>query len=378
MIEELEMTENNPYLLPRDIRFLIFQDFQPKDILNLSLVNKKCSQIYKDENFWMRKIYKDFPNLLFKNYNYTSYLELYKRLIMRYGNLSDIKEVDCLVYKVINGRKYTFIIDKDYNLRIIKATDTYGNDFESYLHSLFNYDLPINKPLLKNMKDVVTLNYHTLILMTDGNLYRIGYESMFLPENMKIMKIMGANRTFIQITNNVREIGGNDFWIYYITNNNDFFIKKIYEEREYEEGSSEDNALYETKYKFEYINKVRSICLNGDDFFYTDLENNSFMKNEHYVISKGNVKQLIVDNDLWYILQEFGKLSIYDYSLRKGCFILRNLYIDKLFLNSNSQIYALAKNLDLYDIKVYDSPKLINCNVLNIYDNHIIKMPLSN
>ena len=188
------MNENNPYLLPRDVRFLIFQDFQPKDILNLSLVNKKCCEIFKDENFWMRKLYKDFPDLSFPN---DKYFELYKYLSLRYSQTDIIRNAGYLLHKVIKGKTHTFVVNKDQILKIIKNKDRTCNIFKSYLISLSGSHVSLIRSLSKNVRD--------LILPINDIIYRIWYTPMLSPY-LKNIKMSCLDKIMIQI-NNVEEIG---------------------------------------------------------------------------------------------------------------------------------------------------------------------------
>ena len=152
----------NPFNLPRDIRFLILQNFKPHELLNLYLVNKDCAKICKDENFWLRKLQKDYPAIDSTKYHCPSFLELYKRLAGKIGKLFRmwykqeskklpngsvetfwsplIERMDNVSYLISNqiiDNDTHLIIDALNQLRVINQKNPFATLFGLYLDQIY-------------------------------------------------------------------------------------------------------------------------------------------------------------------------------------------------------------------------------------------------
>ena len=401
---------NNPCNLPRDIRFLILQDFKPHELLSLYLVNKDCAKICRDENFWLRKLQKDYPSLHLKKYSYLSFLELYKRLARRIGQLAildtkreykqlpneDIQVIDIpvitavdtvnyLIRKQIKGDDITLIIDAQNQLRLVKQDKFFATLFSRYLYQIYpeKYD-----PLLLNIKDIYDSENYCMILTTSGNLYTIKTNQLTLPTEISPKHETKTIYALELITQNVREIGSAYGYLYYITKESELYLlwgTTIGDGDDKEEENENDIIPRE----FKYVSHVKSVCVDMDLIYYVNLDGDCFGIagwGQYEILSlERKSKQIVVKDKMWFILYENGKMDIHDSQIWETVETTECDYI-QLFTNYENRygpVYVLDNKLDLYMIKTpyrtkvkHTALELVASNVLNMFDvTYLVCLP---
>ena len=324
--------------------------------------NKECAKIGQDETFWVRKIRNDFPDVDWKSYNYTSYLELYKRLMLSYGCLlelrpdSDPQQIlpgDYLVKKMIVWESSRYFIDKEDNLHWMD---------EENFHVLFAH-----------VRDFVVTDECAMILDTTGIL------SIIRGQNSTQLNSRLRSSLLEHISSNVREIGGNECWFYYVTKHDELYVLDI---EPYEFGHVDVNSA------FRYVNKVKCVCLSGGNFYYVDLNNETFEGFDCDADMTGgvNTRQLFVRDGIYYWLTENGIIDIFDRKMDKFfSFSIGDLVTTKLFFdfqNLSSPVYALTSTLELYDITDYQHNQrpesdFVLDSSLGVCSSYIISIPMT-
>ena len=148
----------------------------------------------------------------------------------------------------------------------------------------------------------------------------------------------------------------------------------------------EDEDTDDDDDEIKYVAKVKSVCLYRTNFYHVDFDNQTYegFNSEPDLTTRINVKQLVIRDDIYYVLTELGTISGFDFTVYKHIeFSLGSDKITKLFFNcenTSSPVYALTSTLELYDITDYRHTQHEDCiavgrSVLGIYDSYIIFLP---
>lgn len=352
----------NPCKLPRDVRFLILQDFKPSDLLNLCQVNTDCAKICEDENFWKRKLAKDYPNI---EYKYKSNLELYKRLTLGLGKLYTLK---------LNGNNFSIKpVDIDYlvsNLILFEQPNIiYVRDAKNQIQTLSEslLDIYIKK---YGRSDILAVHssHELYILTTNRELYR--FES---------------DKNLVLIANHVKEFSGCvesrvDSIVYYIDTDDNLYVKK-----ELDSDNEDEEYTIDTK-EFEYQDRVESVFPDEYRLYYINMDSDlyQYRYNEHEYLFNvkektrqvSSVKQFAVKNDSYYILDTNNTCIFFkeeNYNITGGYYP----EIKTLFANASSD-YIFVQTFDLKLFLVtWDELIFVAKNVLKvIYSNNNIYLIL--
>lgn len=306
--------EKNPCKLPRDMRFLIFQDFTLADLLMLCQVNKDCAKILHDENFWQRKLAREYPTVDENSYKYDSYLDLYKQITRGVGKLYylDFRDdkpiitqdnVDYLVQGYIElGDDETanqYAIDAQGALRIVLNIKDPQNQLDRWLEEEIGESSDV---VVTNVKSVLNSNNALYILTVNHNLYGIYDYFNGLPS--EIQTNGGRTQESNLLAENVKEIGGVDVGYnhsiaYYILKTQELYVA----------------STQVSKRKFELVGKVQTVALDVDELYYVTMDSKlcEFNKGKPRDLYQfyGEIVQCVVKRDNFYILYKDGTLSYF-------------------------------------------------------------------
>lgn len=392
-----KMNECNLCKLPRDIRFSIMSYLNLSELSNFCRVNRDCQKMCQDENFWTRKLQRDYPDFHWKTFQYESWLKLYKRLTLGHGRLHEFKAesspaggVDFFYKKIIGNPRSrpTYAIDDNSNLRML-LTGTDDSHFDMYLKRTFDlnrdnirdydFDLDdddmfteINVIIFKNIKDLVVDRVSGLLLTVVGNVYEPGDVKQDIPEEIARHDIRVRDERLIKIAKNVKEVGTSTKYSYYVTADKGLYVR-----------NNGQNYTDRKKAKFKFVSLVRAVHIDDDNFYYANLENNCF-KNfgvEPILNDKHNIKKMLVNGRIWYFIHENGSLSYFDFDTNQVSTISGQYYNIFCRLTGRNQtiVYVVATDLSLYQLnhqKNKATRTQIADNVLSVSHDYYISLPL--
>ena len=366
--------------------------------------SKDHLKICKDENFWMRKIQRDYSNFRWKDSQYASWLTLYKILTLRYGALYNFNTqelvVDYLVKKIIvSNCLRTYVIDSNNNLIMIRYGGYSGNYLDMYLADAFDLsvemttqrdgnshedevdedDLEVDEKepekiviLLKNIKDLVMDWDSGLLLTMNGNVYEIGNVEMRVPLEIEGHVVRGTRNDLIKIADNVNEIGTCDKYSCYITRDNKLYVR-----------TNGKNFSERKRAPFKFVEQVTALYGNGDNFYYVD-HNNHCCKNfiGPTIDAKQTINQLLVCDHVWYFIRDDNVLAEFDEETEIGS-VFSGEY-DKIFTRPNNDgktiVYVVSSNFSLFRLNRQENNVIlthVDNNVVSIYNDYYIRLPLS-
>ena len=358
--------------LPADITFNVVKDLKLQDLSNLCLTEQKC-QSCSDDKFWRRKLQYDYPTIKRDTYQNLTSLELYQQLTRRYGKLKKIiynfkdwnidfdltlEEEDCdnyVVLKTIGDDRLgnLYVIDTEHNLRLLKYNANEQTEFDQILKVMFNYQPAKHLISLSGVKDVV-VDGGVLILTTKHQLFQLKEVPGNIP-NVVTKKIL-------PVANNIREIGGDLHYLYYITDINDLFVQD-----------------WEQETPFEYIENVKSVSLDWNKLWYLTATSKLYKidngKKLYVTTLNQDVKQIILKVGGLYVLDTnkvINILSRTNYEVIKSFFGYHYMFTDNNVLNP---VFALTDDLELY--KFYKNElHFVASNVLSMSGiNYVIYLP---
>ena len=351
----------NFQMIPKYVKFLILQNLSLGDLSNFFLTCKDTYKIYKDETFWSDRLKKHYPQISLNNHS--SFFKLYKTITMRYGQLYFVLHrndgssmivnqfpslSDHQILNLVSNESTCKYIINDKNQLILFRSDVSQSLLDVYLKQRYDLKKIEENPILINIKNILNLNQICLLLTSNHNLYEL------VPEVPILNEIDTTNFQKIEyklnlVAKNIREIGGNELLRYYITWENQLYVK--------------------SKNKFVHVDTCQYVFLKNSTIYY--LKDNDIYKYKYKQIKnvyflKFQCQAFLYNQGNYYFLDSHRHLHIIN-KKNGGSQIHDKYIIDKIFV-SKKGICLLTTNLDLYHL-YRNNFKLIETNVLNFVYN---------
>lgn len=167
--------------LPKDINREILLNLSPPDIINFCLTNKEKKTIICDSNeFWFKKLEKDYPSELRDHYKYGTPVNAKNRYIKRFTYVSKnieniVTDIKHTVYGVLNSKYLNKTYDDDLYRKLYEVYTAFKEylekipvspedqnirnitpDVSADLIAIFHQIIPENTPLIPR-----NYHYHT-------------------------------------------------------------------------------------------------------------------------------------------------------------------------------------------------------------------------
>lgn len=330
--------------IPKLIFYNIARYLSQKELINLCKTRVAFKKIF-EEDYFQEQYFKSY-----KHINSVKFDKMYliEKLIDNQGNLfkynimsEDITDIKCQASNVISSLS-----------NVIKLTN------DGSMHYLLINKLPsgslIEKYYLKCNKTLSNIL----------NFYSTNHECLILTKDFRFFEISKCQNSLDLISNNVKEIGANIVYFYYITKSNSLYVKYLFD--------------FQDEYHFisHNIKFVIKPNINDDMINYVDISNNHFsisfnmttrkFINYHYKSLNENIINLTYYGDKFLIHKENLEV-IYD-----------NVKLDKKFIKISDHYgfntnftkifnhYGIDENLNLFKISKFSQTKIAS-NVINFF-----------
>ena len=371
--------------LPKFIKYKIFAYLSLKTIIFWQRTSKSWHEFLTQTQFWLFKLKHDYPKFSIDKLKPDLYFNVVKALTLKFGHLHkivndnnsvcryefpyDLKQLQIRNY-IRQSHGSDYILDENGYLCLRRKHGIYWQGMVDTYVEQFYKESELDKPFLKNIENIVSMDNVSYLLTTHGHLYELKSTPTCQVPNDIFLK-PGSNFIVPTLINtSTRELGRMNFrpisYIWYLTYQNVLYINTD------EKGgytSKIENVLHVTFDTSSSESLDRDTVLyfaNTDSVIYNikyierDLRPNKVYCHTISPVGQFHLTQFVVQKEYIYMIDSANILHIIN--INSNCQDALPDYVKLFKCICTNQTYGLKSNLDLICLS---DMSLIAHNVVN-------------